>query len=77
MEVKELQPLKADTPMRVTELGILMEVKELQFEKTSLSMRVTELGMLMEVKELQYEESTPFNACHRTWNIDRGQSTAA
>ena len=33
MEVKELQPQKADCPMLVTELGILMEVKELQPQK--------------------------------------------
>ena len=30
MEVKALQPEKADHPILVTELGILMEVKELQ-----------------------------------------------
>ena len=30
MEVKELQPSKAFSPMLVTELGILMELKERQ-----------------------------------------------
>ena len=41
MEVKELQPTKANFPMLVTELEILMEVKELQFKKADSPMLVT------------------------------------
>ena len=53
IDVRELQPEKAELPMLVTEFGILMEVKELQPKKAPDSMLVTELGILMEVKELQ------------------------
>ena len=33
MEVRELQPLKAQSPILVTEEGMFMEVRELQSEK--------------------------------------------
>ena len=52
-EVKELQPLKAWTPMLLTDSGICTEVKELQPRKASLPMLVTVSGICTEVKELQ------------------------
>ncbi len=45
MEVKPLQPEKADLPMDVTELGMVMEVRPLQPEKAPSPMDVTELGI--------------------------------
>ena len=51
-EVKPLQPLKAEFPIEVTELGIVTEVKPLQPLKAELPIEVTELGMVTDVKEL-------------------------
>jgi metal-sulfur cluster biosynthetic enzyme len=52
MEVKLEQWAKAELPIDVTELGIVMEVKP-QLSKTELSIDVTELGIVMEVKPEQ------------------------
>ena len=50
MPGKPEQPAKADSPMVVTELGIVIEVKPLQYSKALIPMLVTELGIAMEVK---------------------------
>ena len=52
-EVRELQSLKADSPIVVTLLGMVTEVRELQSPKAYLSIVVTLLGMVTEVRELQ------------------------
>ena len=57
IDVKALQPSKADDPMLVTELGILIDVKALQPEKAPDSMLVTELEILMDIKALQLENA--------------------
>ena len=55
MEVRELQLMKASSPILVTEEGIFMEVRELQSSKAQSPILVTEEGMFMEVRELQLE----------------------
>ena len=52
-EVRELQPLKADSPIIVTLLPMVTEVRELQPPKAPSPIVVTLLGMVTEVKELQ------------------------
>ena len=49
-EVKPLQLLKAELPMEVTELGIVIDVSPLQEQNAALPMVVMELGMVTEVK---------------------------
>ena len=50
MEIKPLQPLKADEPIDVTPSGIVMEVKPLQPLKAYLSIEVASL-IVTDVKE--------------------------
>ena len=54
IDVKLLQPEKAELPILVTELGIVTDVKLLQPEKAP-SILVTELGIVTDVKLLQRE----------------------
>ena len=51
--VKSGQERKADSPMLVTLLGMVMEVRPLQLPKARIPMLVTLLGMVMEVRPLQ------------------------
>ena len=50
MEVSELQPPNASSPMFVTLLGIAMEVSESQPQNAEFPMLVTLLGIVMEVR---------------------------
>ena len=47
MEMREEQPLKAEFPMLVTLLGIVIEVREEQSAKAELPMPVTPLGIVV------------------------------
>ena len=53
MEVREEQPMNAQSPMLVTELGMVMEVREEQSWNDNPPMLVTLLGIMMEVKPEQ------------------------
>ena len=53
IEVKPLQPLKADDPIQVTPSGIVIEVKPLQPRKANDSIDFTLSGIVTEVKPLQ------------------------
>ena len=53
INVKLLQRQKAQIPILVTELGIVIEVKLLQPSNASFPMLVTELGMVTEVRPEQ------------------------
>ena len=55
-DVRPLQPLKALSPMLVTELGIVTEVRP-QYMKACVPMLVTELGMVTKVRPLQPEKA--------------------
>ena len=44
---------KAQTPMLVTLLGMVIKVREVQLAKAELPMLVTLLGMVIEVRERQ------------------------
>ena len=52
-EVRELQPLKANSPIFVTLLPMVTEVKELHSLKALSPIFVTLFGMVTEVRELQ------------------------
>ncbi len=52
-EVRELQPMKALSPIVVTLFGMVTEVRELQMLKAQPPIVVTLLGMVTEVRELQ------------------------
>ena len=54
MEVKPVQPEKAQAPIEVTELGIIMEVKPVQFPKAASPIKVTEFGIVMDVNPVQF-----------------------
>jgi len=53
MEVRPLQPEKADPPMLVTLLGIVTDLRPLQLEKVAYSMLVTLLGIVTDLRPLQ------------------------
>ena len=59
MEVRELQPSKANSSILVTEEGMFMEGREMQSRKAYPSILVTEKGMFMEVRELQPLKASP------------------
>ena len=52
-----LQPKNAESPIIVTELGIVIDVKPLQFLNAALPIEVTELGIVIDVKPLQPENA--------------------
>ncbi len=52
-EVSPKQPVKARSPMEVTELGMVTEVSPEQPRKADEPMEVTELGMVTEVSPEQ------------------------
>ena len=52
-EVREEHQANADSPMLVTELGMVTEVRAEQPYNALLPMLVTELGMVIEVREEQ------------------------
>ena len=52
-EVRELQPMKALSPIVVTLFGMVTEVRELQMLKAQPPIVVTLLGMVTEVREPQ------------------------
>ena len=52
MLVRELQPIKAPSPMVLTLLGILMIVSDLQPAKALFSILVTLFGILILVSDL-------------------------
>jgi len=54
---KPVQPKKADSPIVITELGIVMEVSPVQPEKARQPMDVTELGIVMEVSAVQRKKA--------------------
>ena len=54
MEVKPLQPTKADIPIEVTLLGIMTEVKLVQEWKASLPIDVTPFPMMTEVRPVHF-----------------------
>ena len=53
-EVKPLHSQKANSPISVTELGIVTEVKPLQPSKAFSPMEVTELGIVKVVNLLHF-----------------------
>ena len=53
IEAKAVQPVKADQPIDVTELGMVIEVRAMQFPKAHSPILVTELGMVTEVSASQ------------------------
>ena len=55
IDVKLLQKMKADSPILVTEFGIVIDVKLLQCEKAYHPILVTEFGIVTDVKLLQLE----------------------
>ena len=52
-EVRELQLVKAASPIVVTLFGMVTEVRELQYQKVSPPIVVTLFGMVTEVSALQ------------------------
>lgn len=67
-----LQPLKAELPIDVTLLGMVMEVRPLQPEKAELPMVVTLLGIVTEVApNLHLTIVLPFinNPSDVSWSI--------
>ena len=59
IEVREVQPEKAEIPILVTDDGMFIEVREEQSEKAELPMLVTDDGMFIEVREEQPEKAEP------------------
>lgn len=59
MDVKPVQPEKADPPIVVTEVGISMEVKPVQPENAITPISVTEDGISMAVKLVQPKKMAP------------------
>ena len=55
IEVRLVQPLKAQPPIEVTELGMVTEVRPAQPLKALLPIEVTEEGMVTEVRPVQPE----------------------
>ena len=53
-KVRPVQPLKAELPIYVTELGMVTVVKPLQPSKAEPPISVTELPMLTEVRRMQF-----------------------
>ena len=53
IEARPVQPLKASSPIEVTELGMVTEVKPVQPSNALSPIVVTELGMVTEVRPLQ------------------------
>ena len=59
IEVRLLQPEKAEDPMLVTPSGMMIEVRLMQSEKASCSMLVTPSGMVIEVRLLPVKAFLP------------------
>ena len=57
IEVKPLQPAKAEFPIEVTVLGSVIEVKPLQPAKAEFPIVFTPSGSVIEVKPLQPEKA--------------------
>ena len=57
IEIRDLQPPKAHSPILVTEAGIEIEVREEQPSKAHLPILVTEEGIVIEVREEQSEKA--------------------
>jgi len=53
MEVRAVQEVKADSPMELTEVGMVIEAIWEQKEKALVLMVMTEVGMVMEVRDSQ------------------------
>ena len=62
---KELQPVKAWSPIWVTDFGMVKLVNEVQERKAPSPIWVTDSGMVKLVKELQPEKSFVSNLSHR------------
>ena len=56
-EVRPEQPEKAELPMEVTDLGIVIEAKLLQPENALLPIVVTELGIVKDVSLVQFSKA--------------------
>ena len=58
MEIKPLQPLKAELPILVTPLPMVTDVRPLQPLKALKPMLVTLLGMVTDVRPLQFQKAS-------------------
>ena len=54
MDARDLQELKAPSPIVVTELGMSMDAREEHSLKAAFPIVVTELGMSMDAREVQF-----------------------